>query len=142
MVKEKKSFLKWIKSHKRELITAGISVTMLVAIVLGANNIEILKALLKSLRERISNPTSVTAPQIPSVAVIEQAPALISSPMPTETLLLSSKADSLPFEVQKHIRNLHEGWHASAEKIATALDNGIILEAGQTWVENYMKGAA
>lgn len=142
MEKEKKSFLKWIKAHRRELIITGISVTALIAIVLGANNVEILKALLKSLREKISNPTSVTVPQIPATVVIEQAPTIISSSTPTDTLLLSSKADSLPFEVQKHIRNLPEGWHASAEKIATALDNGIILEAGQTWVENYMKGAA
>lgn len=142
MEEEKKSFLKWIKTHKRELIIAGISVTTLIAIVLGANNIEILKALLKSLQERISNPTSVTTPQIPVTEVLEQAPTLISSPIPTETSLLSSKADYLPFEVRKHIRNLPEGWQASAEKIATALDNGIILEPGQTWVENYMKGVA
>lgn len=142
MEKDKKSFLKWIKAHRRELIIAGISVSTLIVIVLGANNIEMLKALLKSLRERISNPTSVKVPQIPTAVVIEQTPTIISSSIPIDTLLLSSNADSLPFEVQKHIRNLPEGWHASAEKIATALDNGIILEAGQTWVENYMKGAA
>ena len=37
----------------------------------------------------------------------------------------------------KHIRNLPEGYKASAEKIATAEANGFKLEDGQTWVDEY-----
>ena len=37
----------------------------------------------------------------------------------------------------KHIRNLPEGYKASAEKIASAEENGFNLKEGQTWVDEY-----
>ena len=38
-----------------------------------------------------------------------------------------------------HIRNLHEGWHASEEKVQTAKESGIDLKDGQTLVIGYTK---
>lgn len=52
----------------------------------------------------------------------------------------NSTIGQMSCEVSKHIRNLHESWHPSAEKIATAANNGIHLLPGQTWVEAYSKG--
>ena len=37
----------------------------------------------------------------------------------------------------KHIRNLPEGYNASAEKVATAEEHGFSLGEGQTWVDDY-----
>lgn len=47
---------------------------------------------------------------------------------------------SFPFDVSSHIRNLPNGWEASAEKIAMAVEMGFELKPGQTWVESYVKG--
>jgi hypothetical protein len=41
--------------------------------------------------------------------------------------------------VNKHIRNLPEGWKASAMKIVSASKNGITIETNQTWVDDYSK---
>lgn len=44
------------------------------------------------------------------------------------------------YEVERHVRNLHEGYKASFEKIASAAERGIELSEHQTWVEEYTKG--
>ena len=44
--------------------------------------------------------------------------------------------------VCKHPRTLPNGWKASLEKLATATENGFLLEPNQTWVDNYTKGIA
>lgn len=56
---------------------------------------------------------------------------------PTEKIVRSLPQG--PFEVTDHIRNLPEGWRASAGKIATAAEHGYELLPGQTWVERYVK---
>ncbi len=49
----KKDIIKWIKEHKKELIIAGISITAIVAFVLGIKNKDILKETMKNLQEVI-----------------------------------------------------------------------------------------
>lgn len=44
------------------------------------------------------------------------------------------------FDVSGHIRNLHSGWKASAEKRSEAEMLGITLLPGQTLVDGYKKG--
>lgn len=56
---------------------------------------------------------------------------------PTEKIVRSFPQRSV--KVTDHIRNLPEGWRASAGKIATAAEHGYELLSGQTWVERYMK---
>ena len=56
---------------------------------------------------------------------------------PTEKIVRSLPQGS--FEVTDHIRNLPEGWRATAGKIATAAEHGYELLPGQTWVERYTK---
>ena len=50
--------------------------------------------------------------------------------------------DGLPFGVDGFVRNLPEGWHPSAEKIAQAAKMGIELGSHQTYVNPYMKNVA
>lgn len=130
-MKEQSQIIQWIKAHKKQLILAGIGIAALIALVLGIKNKDTLKALWASLKgaveptaERISDAVTTTATEIPA-----ETPALLLSNDPC-----------VPQEVRRHIRNLHEGWHASPEKLAAAREMGILLQEGQTWVDNYMKG--
>ncbi len=50
---EKKDFVAWIKSHKTQLILAGISVPTIISVVLGLKNKDAIKALWKNLSEGI-----------------------------------------------------------------------------------------
>lgn len=130
-MKEQSQIIQWIKAHKKQLILAGIGIAAVIALVLGIKNKDTLKALWASLKgaveptaERISDAVTTTVTEIPT-----ETPALLLSNDPC-----------VPQEVRRHIRNLHEGWHASPEKLAAAREMGIILQEGQTWVDNYMKG--
>lgn len=130
-MKEQSQIIQWIKAHKKQLILAGIGIAAMIALVLGIKNKDTLKALWASLKgaveptaERISDAVTTTVTEIPT-----ETPALLLSNDPC-----------VPQEVRRHIRNLHEGWHASPEKLAAAREMGIILQEGQTWVDNYMKG--
>ena len=130
-MKEQNQIIQWIKAHKKQLILAGIGIAAVIALVLGVKNKDMLKALWASLKgaveptaERISDAVTTTVTEIPT-----ETPALLLSNDPC-----------VPQEVRRHIRNLHEGWHASPEKLAAAREMGIILQEGQTWVDNYMKG--
>ena len=134
-MKERKSLIQWIKEHKKELIIAGVSVSTLVLIVLGIKNRETIMAVWESLKVAVEKPSKKVSEEV--TRNIVKVP-----PVQTPEIILPSDDPRLPFEVSRHIRNLPEGWHASPEKIATALANNIDLMDGQTWVDNYMKGGA
>ena len=130
-MKEQSQIIQWIKAHKKQLILAGIGIAAMIALVLGIKNKDTLKTLWASLKgaveptaERISDAVTTTVTEIPT-----ETPALLLSNDPR-----------VAQEVRRHIRNLHEGWHASPEKLAAAREMGILLQEGQTWVDNYMKG--
>ena len=77
-------------------------------------------------------------PVVEAVKPVAQA----VEPAIEEAVTITRRASLVPFEVDPHIRDLHPGWHASAEKIATAAAHGFDLKDGQTWVEAYIKGGA
>lgn len=130
-MKEQNQMIQWIKAHKKQLILAGIGIAALIALVLGIKNKDTLKALWASLKGVVE----------PAAETVSDAVASTVAELPAETpALLLSNDPCVPQEVRRHIRNLHEGWHASPEKLAAAREMGIILQEGQTWVDNYMKG--
>ena len=49
----KKSFLMWVKVHKTQLILTGISISTIIAVVLGLKNKDAIKALWNQLNEEI-----------------------------------------------------------------------------------------
>lgn len=73
----------------------------------------------------------MTAPKPAAPVIAEQTAAAVTR-----------NSCSVPFDVSAHLRTLPEGCHASAEKVATALENGFVLQEGQTWVEAFTKGKA
>lgn len=50
---DKKGIVAWIKAHKKQLILAGISVTALIAAVVGVKNKAAIKELMDSLKDEI-----------------------------------------------------------------------------------------
>lgn len=114
--KEQKALIRWIKEHKKEIAIAGVSITALVGLVLGIKNKEAMEVFWNAPRitEQVRNIESVVIPM--------------------------HREYKEPFDVSFHIRNLHEGWKASPEKLAKAAAYGIDLLPGQTLVEGYTKG--
>ena len=143
MQEEKAVILAWIYAHKKELIIAGISITAIIGVILGVKTRESIMRFWESLSLSISKQPlkatggksmlSTTSTPIP-VPVIEVFPA-------TEiTVVRTIGIEKSPFNVSEHLRNLHEGWQASATKIATAAEHGIDLQPRQTWVDSFTKG--
>ena len=126
-MEDRKSLIRWIKDHKKQMIIAGISIGTLILIILGIKNRAAIKAVWDSLKGVVKHPTAKAAEEVAKV-VTEIVTAVVSN------------SETLPFEVSRHIRNLPDGWHASPEKVAEALKNNIILMDGQTWVDSYVKG--
>ena len=136
-MENRKSLVQWIKEHKKELLIAGVSISTLTLIMLGLKNADKIKDILESMNtltdqavERVSEAPTIVTVEIPS------------KPPQDVMIAVASNSGELPIEVSRHIRNLPQGWHASPEKIAEALDNNIILADGQTWVDTYVKGGA
>lgn len=132
----KDEFVAWVKSHKKELILAGVSITALIAFIFGMKNKDALvdcwRSLSKTIRNAPVSPVSAVDAAQPIAPVFEPV-ASITPHMP----LLEE------VNVRGHIRNLAEGWHHSAEKAMEAAANGYPdLLPNQTWVSPYTKSAA
>ena len=133
-MKEQKKLIRWIHEHKNALIIAGISIGTLILTVLGIKNREAIKALWTSL-QKVAEKPAIHASMVPPIEPVSTAAKDVVT-------VAAQHSDAIPFDVAKHIRNLPAGWHASPDKIATALENGFELAEGQTWVSDYMKGVA
>lgn len=132
MEKEKR-FVEWVKEHKRELIIAGVSIAAIIAVIIGIKNHKALEEAWASFRKLVEK-TPECIPVEKTVAVTETVPVKDIVEINIVT------ADRIPHDVAEHLRNLPEGWKASAEKIATAAEHGYDLLLGQTWVEGYRTG--
>ncbi len=143
MDEQKKGFIDWIKAHKKELIIAGISIATLTGIILCIKNRASIEALWKSLIGAIEE-SSAVMPKVSHLNIekIEQTTVTVPSVIiPTDiNAINTTRTFQHPFEVSDHIRNLHTGWSASAEKLAEAKAMGIVLLPGQTLVGTYTKG--
>lgn len=133
MKKEKKKIVDWIKEHKTELIIAGVSVSALVMLILGIKNKETLEEFWSSLK-RVTGEKSISIDNEVLNSMSETFPV---QEVPMNNIILIER---IPHNVDSHLRNLPEGWQASAEKIATAAEHGYELLPGQTWVEAYRTG--
>lgn len=130
----KKGLLAWVKSHKTELILAGVSITTIIGVILGLKNKDALAELWATLSKSITKApveTAVAASAATATPVLETMASTRVYTPPTEA-----------FDVSRHIRTMAEGWHHSAEKAAEAAALGIELLPNQTLVGPYTKGAA
>lgn len=128
MKEEKQGFIQWVKVHKKELIIAGISAAAIIGVIIGIKKREALFELWQSLQNQMSENPSVTFQnKQENFCKTEIIAFPVKHSVPT------------PIEVSEHLRNLPEGWNASAEKILSATEHGYQLNPGQTWVDTYTK---
>lgn len=139
--KEKGTFIEWIRVHKTELIITGISIASLVGIIVVINNTEVLQKTWDSLRNLIKKESVSEAIPQAFEAITENTTPINDAMSATNLAHISLPREyTETFYVTNHIRNLHPGWKASPEKLATAAANGYELLPGQTWVVSYAKG--
>ena len=128
--KEQKTLIHWIREHKMEIAIAGISITAMVRLVLGIKNKEVMEVFWNALKNTD-----------PKILIKTETPRITEQVSNIEGVVIPMHREyKAPFDVSFHIRNLHEGWKASPEKLAKAAAYGIELLPGQTLVEGYTKG--
>ena len=152
MEKEKAKIRSWIKRHAKELIIAGVSVSVIVGFIMGYKDLEELdnvSLILRRLVAKRSNAIPVDNNSFINVTNNDDSVILhesvdiedIADNLETSVVIDAvAEIEKISYEVSKHIRNLPEGYNASPEKIASAVENGFVLQDGQTWVKTYNTG--
>lgn len=133
MEKEKRTFVEWVKEHKKELIIAGVSIAAIITVIIGIKNHKALEETWASLK-KLTEKTPECIPVEKPITVIDVVPVKNIAEINIVT------TEKMPHDVAEHLRNLPEGWKASAEKIEKAAEHGFNLLPGQTWVEAYKTG--
>ena len=135
MEEKKDSFKAWVIAHKKQLILAGISISVVLGIILGIKNKDALEELWTAMKLKIRN--------VPKTELIVEP---ISQPSTTQLQIGTAPhaytRPQEPVNVGLHIRTLSGGRTHSAEKTAEALALGIDLLPNQTLVDPYTKYAA
>ncbi len=121
----------WLKSHKTELIVAGVSIAAITGLILGMKNKDTVLEFLKTTKSKIK---SVSL----EINTLQDDNVILESSKTTRIYT----APQNPYNVDWHIRNMSGGRHHSAEKEAEALALGIELLPNQTIVDSYTKGLA
>lgn len=134
MEKKKAEFYIWLKSHKKQLIVAGISVGVIICVVMGIKNKDAIIKLWASLDKALEKTPKNTPMRIPTQQIEDTASDLICPRVYT----LPQEA----FDVSQHIRTLPRNQHHSAKKATEAMSLGIDLLPNQTIVDTYTKYAA
>ncbi len=134
MQEKKNTFLEWINIHKKELIIAGISITTIIAIILGLKNRASIESYWKSLQQLLEKENH-------NNNSIARTPVIKHSNIPSDSI----NNNIIPFSksphlVREHIRTLPNGHNASMSKLEIAKNKGIQLLPGQTIVNSYTTG--
>lgn len=144
---------KKLQKHKKKIIVGCVSFVSVGAVVLGFKKQEEIKSFIDNWRatlDDILRDKSISVDDQLYYQDIQVDDSLLEDSY-DDTLLniyldgiQDNNIDSImsSYEVRRHIRNLPRGWKASPEKIATALENNIVLQQGQTWVDTYEKGVS
>ena len=119
----------WQRNKKKVLIIGGVVAAIGIGYIIVKNKDPICEFIKQ-------------ADTIPNGNILAADSHILES-IPTEQIVSHSPINNGdPFDVSGHIRNLANGHHASAEKIAEAAELGITLGENQTLVSAYMKNAA
>lgn len=127
-------FVTWIKKNKKTLIisAAVIAVVGTVAVVLIGNEKNVLP--IKELAERLQSGSTNQAKSAAST-VINKSASVIETESTLEAIEVKGDESIKIIQRSEFIRKLHEGWKPSARKIAEATEKGIILNEGETLVD-------
>lgn len=131
MSENKRGFIIWVKTHKKQLILAGVGLTTIIGIILRLKSKDAIEALWDSLEECVKKVPIEEQVALPDTSVLETVMPTRKYTSPTEK-----------FDVSRHIRTMAVGRHHSAEKAAEAAALGIELLPNQTIVDTYAKCVA
>lgn len=126
----------WERNKKKVLIIGGVIVIVGVSYMLFKNKNALL-SLIKS-SKKITDKSNLLSEK----AVIDTTSEIIAISTNESAPTNMPINNGLPFEVKGFIRNLPNGQHPSPEKVAQALEAGIVLGENQTLVDAYVKNAA
>ena len=115
-MKEENKIKTWAKAHKKELLIAGGVIVTAVGTVLLIDNMDAVKALITETQKK--------ALAKETIAIIENEIIDFVKTEPITKII----------DVREHLRNLPQGHHPSASKLAEAVKNGIELAENQTIV--------
>ncbi len=134
IIDTKNDFIAWIKTHKKQLILAGIGITTIIGTILVFKNNDILE-IWDSLNKKLINVPD--EPQLTSLSISDKALS------PNTTIPIKTcPSPTVPIDVRGHIRRLPAGHCHSPEKEIEAANLGINLPLNQTIVNPYTKCAA
>ena len=139
-------FWRWVKAHKKQLAITGISLTALVALILGLKNkdaiFELWTILEKSTRKVSVDNSAVTTLCEYSDEITEVVTEFPDTVTEVAATTRPYTSPQLPVDIPMHIRNLPDGRSHSAVKAAEAAALDIQLLPHQTLVDAYTKYAA
>lgn len=127
-MKDKKNSYEKSKAHKTEIIIIGITIVTITGAVLIAKNCGLFKP--QNTANLLKNGAKTKNKIVPLI------------PETIQKTVVDIPFNEKIINVSKFIRNLHEGWKASPEKLESALKYGFELEPNQTWVDDYSKRCA
>lgn len=155
---EKKGIRSWIRRHKKIIIITGSSIAAVCGGLLLYLNREFFEGLLSDIKTKkemtSDNLDTITCKSnvndiidrdflktgLDTTDITEKLIEKVEETVDTKCSKIIN--DGLPFFVNGTIRNLHEGWTASQEKIEEAQKLGIVLGPNQTIVDSFYKNVA
>ena len=125
---KKKGFFEKAKEHKKEI---AIGAVIVISAVLVVKNKGAFQSAIKSFCMEEALTSSLETQNNVGSLISESVSTGVSGNLP--------KGDIF---VDGHVRNLHEGWKPSINKVESAANYGYSLKENQTWVIPYTKVAA
>lgn len=128
---KRKSTKQWISDHAVELLVGCIAFAGL-CILIYLERDALGKLILRKKTVKLSIPNS----SVPNELTLFDVSQAAGKTLETSPSAISAIEET---EVRGFVRNLHNGWVHSPEKAAEALEYGITLEPGQTWVNSFTR---
>lgn len=131
MKQRMKDFGQWVKEHKGLLAVAGISVTVLVALVLCARNKDEIDHILSLLKKAVKD--------APDEDVVGSVSINLSDVTQPVLEVYDSETHTVTQQIPLFIRRLPDNWHHSAAKAEEAERLGIQLAINETLVDSHQR---
>ena len=131
MKQRMRDFRQWVKAHKGFLVVAGISVTVLVALVLCARNKDEIDHILSLLEKAVKD--------VPDEDVAGSVSIDLSDVTQPVLEVYDSETHTVTQQIPLFIRKLPDNWHHSAAKAEEADRLGIHLAINETLVDPHQR---
>ena len=131
MKQRMKDFRQWVKAHKGLLAVAGISVTVLVALVLCARNKDEIDHILSLLKKAVKDVQDEDMAGSVSINLSDVTQSVLE--------VYDSETHTVTQQIPLFIRKLPDNWHHSAAKAEEADRLGIQLAINETLVDPHQR---